>query len=311
MSDLYSIGEVAKQASVSVQTLRHYDKLGLLKPSQISEAGYRYYSERDCAHLKLIRTLRDVGFDLKTIAKLLEHQSEPREILRLQRAAIDEQIESLRRQQIILKAVEQSKEDDSLLSRLQRLKVLAQLDKLEREAFLAKHLAKPKVSTTQSEAIWKAAVLDLPESMTEEQLEVWLELAELAASKRFQALLVQQWEPLEGKDTEALGEWHTLQGEVMARAIQAIEQNLDSQSDIAQSVLDDWIKGFAKVLGKVPDAEFQRWMYEYFSGAQDERMERYWQLIAKLKDMPFSPERSAALRWLLESLKSRVKHTAA
>ena len=46
---------------MSVQTLRHYDKLGLLTPERTTDAGYRLYSARDCLRLELIRTLRGVG----------------------------------------------------------------------------------------------------------------------------------------------------------------------------------------------------------------------------------------------------------
>ena len=39
----YSIGQAAECTGVSVRTQRHYDKIGLLKPSEVSPAGYRYY----------------------------------------------------------------------------------------------------------------------------------------------------------------------------------------------------------------------------------------------------------------------------
>ena len=74
-----------------------------------------------------------------------------------------------------------------------------------------------------------------------------------------------------------------------------------------QSILEDWIRGFARVLGKEPDANFQVWMYEHFSSAQDERVKKYWRLLAKLKNIPFSSERSAAFKWLLKGLERRVR----
>ena len=43
----YSIREISKIAGVSARTLRYYDQIDLLKPSEISEAGYRYYGERE------------------------------------------------------------------------------------------------------------------------------------------------------------------------------------------------------------------------------------------------------------------------
>jgi DNA-binding transcriptional MerR regulator len=66
-----TIGEVARLAHVSVRTLHHYDRLGLLRPSARSEAGYRLYSDDDLGRLQQILLYRELGFGLRTIAGLL------------------------------------------------------------------------------------------------------------------------------------------------------------------------------------------------------------------------------------------------
>ena len=88
MGKVLSIGEAAKLAGVSVQTLRHYDKLGLLAPSHVSAAGYRRYSGCDCERLQLIRALREVGFDLHTIGQLLASKIEPDDAIRMRFEAL-------------------------------------------------------------------------------------------------------------------------------------------------------------------------------------------------------------------------------
>ena len=50
----YRTGEFARKASVSVRTLRYYDRLGLLSPSTYSEAGYRLYTDQDFPRLQQI-----------------------------------------------------------------------------------------------------------------------------------------------------------------------------------------------------------------------------------------------------------------
>ena len=67
----YSIRKLSELAGVSARTLRYYDEIGLLKPSEISEAGYRYYGERELALLQQILFYRERGFDLKQIRKIL------------------------------------------------------------------------------------------------------------------------------------------------------------------------------------------------------------------------------------------------
>ena len=68
---MYSIGELSEMAGVSARALRYYDRLGLLKPAYINEAGYRFYGEREVDLLQQILFYRERGFDLKTIRHLL------------------------------------------------------------------------------------------------------------------------------------------------------------------------------------------------------------------------------------------------
>src|SRR5258708_13840869 len=68
----YRIGEFATLTGVSLRTLHHYGQLGLLRPAEHSEAGYRLYSERDLLRLQQILTLRYLGFALKQIGPLLD-----------------------------------------------------------------------------------------------------------------------------------------------------------------------------------------------------------------------------------------------
>ena len=67
----YSIRELSNLAGVSARTLRYYDEIGLLKPLDVSEAGYRYYGEKEVTLLQQILFYRERGFDLKSIQKIL------------------------------------------------------------------------------------------------------------------------------------------------------------------------------------------------------------------------------------------------
>jgi DNA-binding transcriptional MerR regulator len=74
-----------------VRALHHYDRLGLLKPSRYTRAGYRLYYERDFARLEQIVTLKFIGFSLKEIKNILNHGSfDLATALRHQREAIEE-----------------------------------------------------------------------------------------------------------------------------------------------------------------------------------------------------------------------------
>ena len=70
----YTTGELAKLCDITVRTVQYYDTRGLLNPSALSEGGRRLYSEGDVRRMKIICFLRDLGFSLDAIGKLLAEE---------------------------------------------------------------------------------------------------------------------------------------------------------------------------------------------------------------------------------------------
>lgn len=74
--ELFQIGDVAKLFNISVGSLRHYEKAGLVKPEYIDpHTGYRYYSTRQFECLNTIRYLRVLGMSLPQISSFLENRN--------------------------------------------------------------------------------------------------------------------------------------------------------------------------------------------------------------------------------------------
>ena len=65
------IGELAERTGMSIRTLRHYDEIGLLRPSARSEGGFRLYTADDEARLLLIRRMKPLGYSLEQMGELL------------------------------------------------------------------------------------------------------------------------------------------------------------------------------------------------------------------------------------------------
>jgi DNA-binding transcriptional MerR regulator len=81
----YQPHEFAKRAGVTVRALHHYDRLGLLKPSGRTAAGYRLYTDRDFGRLEQVVALKFIGFPLSQIRDLLDRKSsDPAAALRQQ-----------------------------------------------------------------------------------------------------------------------------------------------------------------------------------------------------------------------------------
>lgn len=93
---MFKIGEFAQFTRVSVKMLRHYDDLGLLKPVRVDwESGYRYYSADQLPRLNRIIALKDLGFSLPQIGRLLDEKlsaDELRGMLRLKQAEVEQQM---------------------------------------------------------------------------------------------------------------------------------------------------------------------------------------------------------------------------
>lgn len=68
---MLKIGEFAKQTGVSVGTLRYYESLGLLEPSQRAENGYRYYENAAIFKIQFIKKAQALQFSLTDIKQIL------------------------------------------------------------------------------------------------------------------------------------------------------------------------------------------------------------------------------------------------
>lgn len=65
------IGALARQSGISIQTIRFYERQGLLLPAHRRESGYREYDARDVRRLRFVRQAKQMGFSLKEIHEIL------------------------------------------------------------------------------------------------------------------------------------------------------------------------------------------------------------------------------------------------
>ena len=72
-----TIGKLSKATAVNVETIRYYERIGLLSAPSRTESGYRTFSERDAARLRFIKRGRELGFSLDEIRTLIELADQP------------------------------------------------------------------------------------------------------------------------------------------------------------------------------------------------------------------------------------------
>lgn len=100
-----TISQVAKLTGISTRTLQYYDEINLLKPSEITPAGYRLYDDDALQQLQQILFFKELGFQLKEIAEILQRPDfdriaaykEQKELLLLRRNRTDRLIQLLER----------------------------------------------------------------------------------------------------------------------------------------------------------------------------------------------------------------------
>lgn len=71
------ISELAKKAKVNIETIRYYERRGLIPEPPRSESGYRQYSEETVERIKFIKSAQELGFSLKEILELLSLRLDP------------------------------------------------------------------------------------------------------------------------------------------------------------------------------------------------------------------------------------------
>lgn len=103
----FSIGQVAKICDLSVQTLRYYDKIGLVIPNHTDKlSGYRFYSNRDILHIKIVQDMKMLQFSLDDIGKMLKNDSLDSLFTKLKSKRI-EMLEEISRLEQTVKSIEQ------------------------------------------------------------------------------------------------------------------------------------------------------------------------------------------------------------
>lgn len=72
--EYYSIGQISKICDISIQTLRYYDKIDLIKPEVVEDNGYRFYTNKHILYINTVQYLKELGLSLDEIRGLLKRE---------------------------------------------------------------------------------------------------------------------------------------------------------------------------------------------------------------------------------------------
>ena len=189
MNELYPIGDAARRTGLSVSAIRFYADEGIVPPTGLTEGGFRQYDVHAIARLELVRTLRDLGAGLDDIRRVLAAETTPRELALTHLRLVEDQLRQFRARRAVLRTIVRQNtttEQVSLMHKLvsmsddDRDRLITQFwdfvtDGLDTHPSYVErlHSRRPK----------------LPEEPTTEQLEAWIELADLVQDEQFRTAL--------------------------------------------------------------------------------------------------------------------------
>jgi DNA-binding transcriptional MerR regulator len=297
MTALLSIGELATRTGLPVRTIRFYSDSGVVPPADRTQAGYRLYGPDALARLGLVRTLRELGVDLATIRRVLEREVSLKDVAAAHAAALDAQIRVLGVQRAVLRAVAQRGSDPKEIQQMHRL---AHLSDAERKRIVADFLDQTFAGLDIEpgfEARMRSATPELPDDPTPEQVDAWIELAELVQDDRFRATIRRMSE----QHSAAREAGEELSGQDLRAAAALVAKKAAPQlapgSPEAQAIV-------AEILPAFGERTDRRELADRLAVGTDARAERYWQLLAIINGWPPVPATVPSFEWFIAALRT-------
>ncbi|WP_214416430.1 helix-turn-helix domain-containing protein [Sphaerisporangium fuscum] len=306
---LYTIGEVARLTGLPVPTIRFYSDEGLVPPVGRSPGGYRLYDDAALCRLELVRTLRDLGVDLATVARVLADAQSLADVADRQVMALETQIQTLRIRQAVLRYVATHGADAAGIARVNRLARLTAEQRRQMVADLMGEATRGLGMEPGFAAYLRSMLPDLPDDPTAEQIEAWLELAHLVSDPSFRESVRRAFERhaadrssgAEQGDPES---WRQVERAVVDLAGGAMAGGMSPTSVPAQAIVEELVAAFAAAHGREDDAEFRIWLVERVRIGADPQVSRYWRLLALINDWPPKFDPVPAARWFLTALQA-------
>ena len=310
---LYTIGELARRTGLSVKTIRFYSDSGVVPPTDRTHSGYRLYDVSAISRLELVRTLRELGAGLEEVRSVLARETTLPRLAETHLALLEEQMRLLRTRRAVLRAVvklRRSTEEVRLMHKL------ARMSDEERNRLIDEFWDEVVAGLDVDEQFieWmRSAKPNLPDDPSSEQVEAWIELAEMVQDPDFRALVRSL--SRQQADQRARGEaapaptperarmWWTITDE----AREAAEAGASPTSEQAVALVERIVALSTEEQDKTDGPEFRESLAADFYDRHDERLSRYWELLATINGWPQHPTTRETTKWLAAALRASIR----
>jgi DNA-binding transcriptional MerR regulator len=290
---LLTIGELARRAGVPVRTIRFWSDSGLVPPASRTASDRRLYDAACVARLELVTTLRELGVSLANVRRVLDGQVTAAEVAAIHLEALDTEIRTLRLRRAVAAAVVKRSADGQEMGMINKL---ARLSAAERRQIIDDFTAEVFRGLDPSPARFArwAAAPDLPDDPSAEQVEAWIDLAELVADRGFR----DQVRQVAGIGAQIQsGTWLLDDERAQEEAEAARQRGVPPDSAEAARIV-------AQILDGTPGAQRRPELLAQLEAGTDPRIERYWQLTAIITGRGPFPSLQRALGWLAAALRA-------
>jgi len=294
--ELFTIGQLARRTGVPARTIRFWSDAGLVPPAARSASGYRLYDAAAVARLDLVRALRELGLGLDVVRAIASRATTVAEVAAAHVAVLDGQIRTLRLRRAVLSTV--AKRGNTIEETLLMHK-LARLSAQERQQiiddFVDSTFAGAAPAANDIAGNMRQLPAELPDDPAPEQVDAWVELAELVADEDFRqrvrtmALAGRRPAEAQAPDYQAVTE----------HAGQALTQGIAPGSSEGQAVLH-------RIIGPDMTAAQRAQLLSQLETFTDARVERYWQLLAIINGQPAPPSVVPVFDWLIAALRAHL-----
>lgn len=300
---LFTIGELARRTGLSVRTIRFWSDEDVVPPTGRTGTGYRLYDTEAVARIDLVKTLRELGMDLSTVRAVLREQVTIADVAATHVDALSEEIRTLKTQRAVLASVAQR---DSTSEEMRIMHELAKQSAAQRKQLIDDFVAEvfegtdPNAPGAGIADGMRQLPTELPDEPTAEQVDAWVELAELVQDNDFKATCRKM--AVAGSEGGHQTENPIDNERVFEVVTQDVIDSVDPGSEAAGRILSD-------VGAEELSAQQKRDAADVIETFSDRRVERYWQLLGILNGWPpFAGSRSsiASFEWLIAALRAHA-----
>ena len=291
---LLTIGELARRAGVPVRTIRFWSDSGLVPPASRTDGDRRLYDAACVARLELVTTLRELGVSLADVRRVLGGQVTAAEVAAIHLEALDTEIRALRLRRAVVAAVVKRSADGEEMGMINKL---ARLSAAERRQIIDDFTAEVFHGLDPSparSARWAAAP-DLPDDPSAEQVEAWVDLAELVADRDFREQVRRVVVDV-GIQVQS-GTWLADVDRAQDEAEAARQRGVPPGSAEAAQIVE-------RILAGTPGGQRRAELLAQLEAGTDPRIERYWELTAVISGRGPFPSVQRALEWLAAALRA-------